>query len=293
MSDLFGVAGGRLLDQLQLGRAYGLRVASLRSLIGAYDQEITTLQREVTAALAGDIGYLAIQAIPGVGPVPAGRVRGRDRRRPPLRRRATVVLLGRTHAPPPRVRHHRASRPHHQTGPRLVRWAAVQATQRLPRGSKQAAWFHRIADRAAPASAASPPPAGCSPWSPTASGMARSAAWPRHRGRRCERLGRSPARARGCHDPHPGGVVARLVEPARLRPDSSMPPWRGEGMTGTPALSGRPQPAVAGDGAATPPQTLHWRRSRTQPTAPSLLILPQPLTTPRIVVLAALRVLHG
>ena len=31
----------------------------------------------------------------------------------------------------------------------------------------------------------------------------------------------------------PGGVVARLIEPARLRPHSSMPPWRGEGMTGT------------------------------------------------------------
>jgi Transposase IS116/IS110/IS902 family len=69
MSDLFGVGGTRLLDQLQLGRTYGLRVASLRSLIGAYDQEITTLQREVAAALAGDAGYLAIQAIPGVGPV--------------------------------------------------------------------------------------------------------------------------------------------------------------------------------------------------------------------------------
>jgi transposase len=69
MSDLFGVASARLLDQLQLGRAYGLRVASLRSLIGVYDQEITTLQREVAAALAGDVGYLALQAIPGVGPV--------------------------------------------------------------------------------------------------------------------------------------------------------------------------------------------------------------------------------
>jgi transposase len=32
-------------------------------------------------------------------------------------------------------------------GPRLVRWAAVEATQRLPAGSKQAADFHRIADR--------------------------------------------------------------------------------------------------------------------------------------------------
>ena len=34
-----------------------------------------------------------------------------------------------------------------EQGPRLVRWAAVEATQRLPRGSKQAADFHRIADR--------------------------------------------------------------------------------------------------------------------------------------------------
>jgi transposase len=69
MSDLFGVAGGRLLDELQLGRAYGMRVASLRSLIGAYDQEITMLGREISTALAGDVGYLAIQAIPGVGSV--------------------------------------------------------------------------------------------------------------------------------------------------------------------------------------------------------------------------------
>jgi len=69
MSDLFGVAGARLLDQLHLGHAYALRVASLRSLIAAYDQEITMLGREVSTALAGDVGYLALQTIPGVGPV--------------------------------------------------------------------------------------------------------------------------------------------------------------------------------------------------------------------------------
>jgi transposase len=69
MSDLFGVAGTRLLDQLRLGRASGLRIASLRSLINAYDQEITLLGREISTALAGDVGYPAVQAIPGVGPV--------------------------------------------------------------------------------------------------------------------------------------------------------------------------------------------------------------------------------
>jgi len=116
MSDLFGVAGGRLLDQLHLGRAYGLRIASLRSLIAAYDQQITMLGREVAAALAGDVGYLAIQAIPRGGSGAGGRVRGRDRRRGSFRRRPTAVLLGGAHAAPPRVRHHRAPRPHHQTG---------------------------------------------------------------------------------------------------------------------------------------------------------------------------------
>jgi hypothetical protein len=67
MSDLFGVGGTRLLDQLRLGRAYGLRVTSLRSLITGYDQEIAMLGREIATALAGDVGYLAIQAIPGWG----------------------------------------------------------------------------------------------------------------------------------------------------------------------------------------------------------------------------------
>jgi len=35
MSDLFGVAGTRLLEELRLPRAYGLRIASLRELLGA------------------------------------------------------------------------------------------------------------------------------------------------------------------------------------------------------------------------------------------------------------------
>jgi len=86
-------------------------------------------------------------------------------------------------------------------GPRLVRWAAVEATQRLPGGSKQAADFHRIADR-------------------RGTGIGRVAAARKlltliyyglrdgqvrclapAQGRRYERLGRSPARARVCHDP--------------------------------------------------------------------------------------------
>jgi transposase len=147
MSDLFGVAGTRLLDELGLEHAYAQRVASLRRLLAAYDQEITMLGREIATALADDAGYLAIQAIPGVGPVLAavfvaeiGDIQ-RFAGAPPLcswagltprhRESDTTVRRG----------------PITKQGPRLVRWAAVEATQRLPAASKQAAWFHRIADR--------------------------------------------------------------------------------------------------------------------------------------------------
>jgi len=144
MSDLFGVAGSRLLDELQLGRAYALRIASLRSLIAVYDQQITMLGREISSVLAGDVGY---QAIPGVGPVLAA---------------VFVAEIGDVHrfAGAPQLCSWAGLTPRHREsdttvrrgpitkqGPRLVRWAAVEATQRLPGGSKQAADFHRIADR--------------------------------------------------------------------------------------------------------------------------------------------------
>jgi hypothetical protein len=69
MSDLFGVAGQALLDTCELGRAYAVRVESLRDLIELYDREIAMLEREVGRLLGDDVGWRAIQAIPGVGPV--------------------------------------------------------------------------------------------------------------------------------------------------------------------------------------------------------------------------------
>jgi transposase len=147
MSDLFGVAGTRLLEELRLPRAYGLRVASLRELLGALDQQIAMLGREIGSALAGDVGYLAIQAIPGVGPVLAaifvaeigevGRFAGAPQLcswaglTPRHRESDTTVRRG----------------PITKQGSKLVRWAAVEAVQRLPGTTKQAADFHRIADR--------------------------------------------------------------------------------------------------------------------------------------------------
>jgi Transposase IS116/IS110/IS902 family len=108
---------------------------------------ITLLGREISTALAGDVGYLAIQAIPGVGPVLAA---------------VFVAEIGDIHrfAGAPQLCSWAGLTPRHREsdttvrrgpitkqGPRLVRWAAVEATQRLPGASKQAADFHRIADR--------------------------------------------------------------------------------------------------------------------------------------------------
>jgi transposase len=105
------------------------------------------LGREIGQAVAGDVGYLAIQAIPGVGPVLAA---------------VFVAEIGDVHrfAGAPQLCSWAGLTPRHREsdttvrrgpitkqGPRLVRWAAVEATQRLPGASKQAADFHRIADR--------------------------------------------------------------------------------------------------------------------------------------------------
>ncbi len=43
ISDLFGKAGMKLLADLRLGRAYGLRVSSLLDLIDAFDYEVEFL----------------------------------------------------------------------------------------------------------------------------------------------------------------------------------------------------------------------------------------------------------
>jgi transposase len=69
MSDLFGVAGRQLLDELRLEPPYHARVASLRRLIDAVDSEIDPAGRRVNAQLSEDPGWRAVRTIDGVGPV--------------------------------------------------------------------------------------------------------------------------------------------------------------------------------------------------------------------------------
>ncbi len=69
MADLFGLEGTALLDRLDLAAPYAARVASLRRVIEAVQFEIDVFAGLVRARLAHDPGYVAVQRIPGIGPV--------------------------------------------------------------------------------------------------------------------------------------------------------------------------------------------------------------------------------
>ncbi len=147
MSDLFGKAGQALLDSCQLGRAYTVRVESLRDLIGLFERETKMLDGEIAAALAGHPGYEAVQAIPGVGPVLAAvfvaEIGDVSRFPGPSQLCSWVGLTPRHHESDTTVRRGRITK----QGSRLVRWAAVEAAQGRASNTFLQAHRHRIADR--------------------------------------------------------------------------------------------------------------------------------------------------
>jgi transposase len=135
VSDLFGVGGTKLLDELGLDPPYQARVLSLRRLIDAFTFEIDILAKRTAAQLAHHPGYRAVQTIPGVGPV-LGAV--------------FVAEIGDvTRFPRPETlcswagmtpKHRESDTKVHRgritkQGNHLVRWAAVEAVQRLYGGA--------------------------------------------------------------------------------------------------------------------------------------------------------------
>jgi transposase len=132
VSDLFGVRGRDLLAAAPLDAAYRARVNSLCRVIEALDFEINTTARWVAGQLARDPGYLAVQTIPGIGPILAaifvaeiGDVHRFTSARhlcswagltPRHRESDTTVRRG----------------PITKQGSVLVRWAAIEAVQKTP-----------------------------------------------------------------------------------------------------------------------------------------------------------------
>ena len=115
VSDVFGVTGRQRLARVPLGSAYAQRVSSLLELIDILDSHEARFAAMIAERLNTDRGHQAIQHVPGIGPTLAavfvaeiGDVHRFHRPRPP-------VLVGRADPAPPRVRHRRAPRAHHQT----------------------------------------------------------------------------------------------------------------------------------------------------------------------------------
>jgi transposase len=145
MSDLFGVAGRRLLTAAPLDGAYRLRVDALCRLIDAIDVEIGAVAGPLRAALANHPGYQAIQTIPGVGPVLAAVFVAEIG---DVARFSTAAHLSSWAGLTPRHREsdtvvHRG--PITKQGSTLVRWAAVEAAH----SAQRAGWLTETATRIA------------------------------------------------------------------------------------------------------------------------------------------------
>ena len=147
MTDLFGVGGTELLNRLTLPAPYAARIASLRRIISALEVEIELFGGIVRARLARDPGYTAVRTIPGVGPVlgavfiaEIGDVHRFDRAE------QLTCWAGMT------PKHHESDTHVHRgkitkQGSRLVRWAAIESVQILPKSSTVGQIRERVAAR--------------------------------------------------------------------------------------------------------------------------------------------------
>ena len=147
MTDLFGKAGMALLAEVDLARAYRLRVASLLDLIDAYDHEVEVFRRLIADECDQDPGYRAIQAIPRVGTTLAAifvaEIGDVTRFASPAKLCSWAGLTPKHRESDAVVRRGHITK----QGSKLVRWAAIEAVQKLPADSKLRADRDRIAAR--------------------------------------------------------------------------------------------------------------------------------------------------
>jgi len=130
MTDLFGVAGTTLLDTVELGSGFAIRVESLRDLIELLDREVTMLDREIHKGMLSDPRYRAVQMLPGVGPVTAAILLaeiGDVTRFSSGDKLCSWAGLTPTHRESDTTVHRGSIT---KQGSRLVRWAMIEAVQR-------------------------------------------------------------------------------------------------------------------------------------------------------------------
>ena len=131
-SDIFGVAGSAWLDGLGLPQPYAGKVTSLRQLTGELTTEITMLGEVIADLLAGDRGYQVIQQLPGIGPVLAAVIIAEigDVTR---FKNAGQLCSWAGLTPRHRESDTKVARGHvTKQGSRMLRWALIEAIQRVP-----------------------------------------------------------------------------------------------------------------------------------------------------------------
>ena len=131
MSDLFGLEGTELLDHLAVPAPYGARVQSLQRLIEDLEDEIDLFARLARGRLVADPGYIAVQQLPGVGPILAAvfvaEVGDVTRFAKPTQLASWAGLTPKHHESDTHVHRGRITK----QGSRLVRWAAVESVKRI------------------------------------------------------------------------------------------------------------------------------------------------------------------
>ena len=147
VTDLFGVAGSAQLRALPLPETFRARVDSQLRVLEVLDAEVTRFDRLIREAFRADRGYRVIQQVDGVGPVFAALFCAElgD-----VSRFAGAPQVCSWAGLTPRHREsdttvHRGSIT--KQGSRLVRWAAVEAVQRAPKGSPMRRTYDRIVER--------------------------------------------------------------------------------------------------------------------------------------------------
>jgi len=146
-TDIFGTAGSAWLDQLRLPQPYAGKVTSLRHLAGELTTEITMLSQVTASLLAGDSGYQVIQQLPGIGPVHAAVIIAEIG---DVTRFKSAAQLCSWAGLTPRHRESDAKvvRGHiTKQGSPVLRWALIEAVQRIPRDSVIGAAKQAIIDR--------------------------------------------------------------------------------------------------------------------------------------------------
>ena len=134
MSDLFGAGGCKLIAGAGLDAPFHARVLSLLRLIDAFTFEIDVVGKRVTAELNHDRGFTAIQALPGVGPILAAvfvaEIGDVTRFAGPQQLCSWAGMTPKHRESDTKVHRGRITK----QGNQLVRWAAVEAVQRVHSG---------------------------------------------------------------------------------------------------------------------------------------------------------------